>query len=54
MKPRRFTPPWSIEEQDACFVVRDHNGQTLAYFAGARVGSIVTPWQSSPHGTAFT
>ena len=29
--PRRFPPPWSIEELDACFVVRDHNGQQLAY-----------------------
>ena len=29
---RRFPPPWSIEElNDACFVVRDHNGQALAY-----------------------
>jgi hypothetical protein len=28
---RRFTPPWSVEEQTACFVVRDHNGQALAY-----------------------
>jgi hypothetical protein len=28
---RRFPPPWSIEELDACFVVRDHNGQQLAY-----------------------
>jgi hypothetical protein len=28
---RRFPPPWSVEEQDACFVVRDHNGQQLAY-----------------------
>jgi hypothetical protein len=30
MPPRRFPPPWSIEEQDACFV-RDNNGQQLAY-----------------------
>jgi hypothetical protein len=22
--------PWSVEEQPACFVVRDHNGQALA------------------------
>jgi hypothetical protein len=22
---------WSVEELDACFVVRDHNGQALAY-----------------------
>ena len=28
----RFPPPWSVEEQDACFVVRDHTGQALAYF----------------------
>jgi len=29
--PRRFPPRWSVEEQRACFVVRDHNGQALAY-----------------------
>jgi hypothetical protein len=28
---RRFPPPWSAEELDACFVVRDHKGQQLAY-----------------------
>jgi hypothetical protein len=28
---RRFPPPWSLEQQDACFVVRDGNGQQLAY-----------------------
>jgi hypothetical protein len=27
----RFPPPWSVEETDACFIVRDHNGQALAY-----------------------
>jgi hypothetical protein len=27
---RRFPPPWSIDELEACFVVRDHNGQQLA------------------------
>jgi len=26
---RRFPPPWSVEEQAACFVVRDANGQQL-------------------------
>jgi hypothetical protein len=30
-KARRFPPPWSVEELAACFVVRDHNGQQLAY-----------------------
>jgi hypothetical protein len=33
MPTRRFPPPWSVEEQPACFVVRDHDGQQLAYIA---------------------
>ena len=28
---RRFPPPWTTEETDACFTVRDANGQALAY-----------------------
>jgi hypothetical protein len=31
MKPRRFPPPWSVEETDACCIVKDHTGQSLAY-----------------------
>jgi hypothetical protein len=31
MSSRRSPPPWSVEELDACFVVRDHSGQQLAY-----------------------
>ena len=32
MPPRRFPPPWSVEETDACFtIVRDANGHALAY-----------------------
>jgi hypothetical protein len=31
MTTRRFPPPWSVEELNACFVVRDDNGQKLAY-----------------------
>jgi hypothetical protein len=30
-EPRRFPPPWSVEETDACFIVRDANRQALAY-----------------------
>ena len=30
-EPRRFPPPWIVEQQSACFIVRDHNGQRLAY-----------------------
>ncbi len=29
--PRRFPPPWSVEETDACFIVRDRDEQALAY-----------------------
>jgi hypothetical protein len=27
---RRFPPPWSVEEADACFIVCDANRQALA------------------------
>jgi hypothetical protein len=30
--PRRFPPPWAVEELDACFVVSDASGQKLGYF----------------------
>jgi hypothetical protein len=30
--PRRFPPPWSVEELGACFVVKDSSGQKLGYF----------------------
>ena len=29
--PRRFPPPWTIEELDECFVVIDSAEQKLAY-----------------------
>jgi hypothetical protein len=31
MRVRRFPPPWSVEETDACSIVRDANRQALAY-----------------------
>jgi hypothetical protein len=31
MTSRRFPPPWTVDERDACFIVKDHNGQALAY-----------------------
>jgi len=31
MTPRRFPPPWSVEDIDAAYVVRDHDCQQLAY-----------------------
>jgi hypothetical protein len=27
----RFPPPWSVEELEACFVVKDSAGQKLSY-----------------------
>jgi hypothetical protein len=31
--PRRFPPPWSIEEHNAgCFIVKDAHGHALAHF----------------------
>jgi hypothetical protein len=29
--PRRFPPPWSIEERQESFIVKDANGQQIAY-----------------------
>ena len=28
---RCFPPPWTVEDIDAAFVVKDHSGQKLAY-----------------------
>jgi len=27
----RFPPPWTVEETDACLIVKDHAGMSLAY-----------------------
>jgi hypothetical protein len=29
--PDRFPPPWTIEELEACFIVKDNAGQKLAF-----------------------
>jgi hypothetical protein len=31
MTERRFPPPWTMDETDACFIVRDSRRQVLAY-----------------------
>ena len=31
MPARHFPPPWSVEDNGSCFIVRDHNGLALAY-----------------------
>jgi hypothetical protein len=32
VEPRRFPPPWSVEEATESFCVRDAAGQALGYF----------------------
>jgi hypothetical protein len=27
---RHFSPPWTIDDNGACFIIRDHNGQAAA------------------------
>ena len=31
IEPGRFPPPWTIDDNGACFIVRDSYGQALAY-----------------------
>ena len=31
MTTRQFSPPWTIDEREGSFIVRDKNGQALAY-----------------------
>jgi hypothetical protein len=33
---RRFAPPWSVEETEACFIVRDAGGQVFLCMERAR------------------
>ena len=30
--PAPLPPPWIVEEDDACFIVKDASGQALGYF----------------------
>ena len=38
MSSRRFPPPWPVEETDACFIIRDANGQALWHRPGPNIG----------------
>ena len=45
-EPRRFPPPWSVEESETCYV-RDANGQAAFYiFASLRAASIRAPGEA--------
>jgi len=43
MNARRFPPPWSVEELDACFVVKDSSGQKPSYTRFQRARVLPTP-----------
>jgi hypothetical protein len=42
-KPRRFPPPWSIEEGGTYFVVKDSEAQALAYVYFKDPGAAAKP-----------
>ena len=49
MTSRRF-PPWTMDEHnDACFIVKDHNGQALAYVYFEHEPGRRTAVASRPH-----
>ena len=29
--PRHFSPPWTVDDNGSCFIVRDANGRPLSY-----------------------
>jgi hypothetical protein len=32
VEPRRFPPPWQVDEGTESFIIKDANGHALAYF----------------------
>jgi hypothetical protein len=45
---RRFPPPWKAEETNACLIVKDDNGQALAYvYFEDEPGRVKSPGLSS-------
>jgi hypothetical protein len=55
---RRFPPPWSVDELEACFVVTDSAGQKLAYVyyedePGRRRIAVNNPDRIPPPGKGY-
>jgi hypothetical protein len=42
---RRFPPPWSVEEIDACFIVRDADGPRPGRVSASFAGGALTRLQ---------
>jgi hypothetical protein len=60
VKPRRFPPPWTAEETDACYIVKDDTGPALAPYCVASVAGerrfagrlmCAQRWCAAPSGT---
>jgi hypothetical protein len=55
MAPRRFPPPWTVEEEQTWFAVRDHDGQQLAscssphFFLGCGPVALSSPRMTLDH-----
>jgi hypothetical protein len=47
-EPRRFPPPWTVEETEACYIVRDVNGQALAYVYFEDEGTLISSGALQP------
>ena len=48
---RHFPEPWSVEELDACFVVKDLNGQALGYVRFERERCAAAKWLTRDEGS---
>ena len=58
MPPCRFTPPWDIEDNGACFIIPDNNGQALSYVyyenePGRRTEARPSSWRNSRNCSAL-
>jgi hypothetical protein len=41
-RARRFPPPWSVEETDACCIVRDADGDALDVYFEDEIGGALS------------
>jgi hypothetical protein len=47
---RRFPPPWTVEDKESYFIVRDHNGQALAYVTPRTSGQVPSHSRATRRG----
>jgi len=54
MTQRRFPPPWTVTETEGAFVVRDADGQSLAYLYWREPKAAADIAKVAHHATAST